>query len=105
MIRADAAKLSAVISIYLALLSLDLGVIHRACPGALPCWVGPTVVGFWVLVPPIWFWSEWVVFSSKMNDPREREHVQHLHDLSRNVWLALIAILIALFDLKIFSGG
>lgn len=89
------------ISASAALGSLILGGIHKLSPKALQSWVGPVVVGLWVLLPPIWFWSEWVWFSRSLSHD-ERERVQHLHDLSRNIWLAVIAVLITLFDLKVF---
>jgi hypothetical protein len=65
------------ISAFAALVSLILGLIHQLSSNTLAPWVGPMVVGLWVLLPPIWFWSEWILFSRGLS-PEERERIQHL---------------------------
>lgn len=59
---------------------------------------GHLLVGAWTLIPPVWFLVEWCLFSRHLDD-REREHVKHLQDLARNIWLALIAVLAAILGL------
>lgn len=66
--------------------------------------LGNYLVGFWVLAPPIFFWIDWVLFCRGM-DEKEQEVVIHTHDLSRNIWLALIAILTVLFNIKLVNPG
>lgn len=54
------------------------------------------LIGLWVLAPPLWFWIEWVVWSPSLG-AHESERVQHLHDLARNIWIAFVAVLVALY--------
>jgi hypothetical protein len=66
--------------------------------------LGKFLIGFWGLVPPLFFWVDWVWLCSYLapNDP-EREVAKHTHDLSRNIWIALVAILAILFAVR-FPG-
>lgn len=60
------------------------------------------IVTLWTLVPPIWFWLEW--FYSNPNAPNfNAESFAHGHEVSRNIWVALVVVLVALF--KIPWGG
>ena len=82
------------VSLYVALKqSMVFDFCSRAC-------IGKSMVAFWLLIPPVFFWLDWVVFSRKLTPP-EREMTQHTHDLSRNVWLALVACLVVIFGLKL----
>jgi len=78
-------------SVLLAAGSLWFGT-RGLCPES-----GPYVVAFWVLVPPIFFWIDWVWFSSELNSPTKREFAKHTHDLARNIWIAFAGILAYLF--------
>lgn len=49
-------------------------------------------LAFWIFVPPLFFWIDWVFFCNGLQAD-EREIAKHTHDLSRNIWLALVAIL------------
>lgn len=60
--------------------------------------IGYILVGFWGLLPPIFFWVDWVVFGNKL-EGADLEFAKHTHDLSRNIWLALVILLTALFKL------
>ena len=80
------------VSLYVALKqSMVLDFCSRGC-------VGKSLLAFWLLIPPVFFWLDWVVFSRNLTPP-EREVAQHTHDLSRNVWLALVASLVVIFGL------
>jgi hypothetical protein len=61
--------------------------------------LGKFVVGFWVLIPPIFFWVDWVKYSRGLSKD-QLDKVKHTHDLSRNIWLALVVLLVSLFDIK-----
>jgi len=64
--------------------------------------LGKVVIGFWGLVPPLFFWVDWVWLCSYLGaDDPEREVAKHTHDLSRNIWIAFTAILTVLFAIKI----
>jgi len=84
------------VSLFVALnQSIVFGFCSRAC-------MGKSLLAFWLLIPPVFFWLDWVVFSRNLTPP-QREMAQHTHDLSRNVWLALVASLVVIFGLTL--GG
>ena len=66
--------------------------------------IGKFLVGFWVLAPPVFLWVDWVWFWGGMGAD-EREAAKHTHDLSRNIWLALVAVLTVLFNIKVMGTG
>lgn len=57
------------------------------------------VIGFWVLFPPVFFWVDWVWFCRHLSKDA-LDVTKHTHDLSRNIWLALIVVLAVLFDVN-----
>jgi hypothetical protein len=67
--------------------------------------LGYALISFWALVPPLFFWVDWVWLCSYLpaDDP-EREVAKHTHDLNRNIWIALVAILTVLFAVKMPLG-
>jgi len=67
--------------------------------------LGQVLVCFWGLVPPLFFWLDWVVLCSTLpaNDA-QRDVAKHTHDLARNIWVALVAILAVAFAIKIPGG-
>jgi hypothetical protein len=81
----------------LAVGSLMIAGLQRASP-RFADWFCLSVVGFWVLVPPVWFWFEWYYLCRQL-PLGERDRIKHLHDLARNIWLALVAVLVVLFGL------
>jgi 4-amino-4-deoxy-L-arabinose transferase-like glycosyltransferase len=64
---------------------------------------GYVLLALWVAAPPIWFLTEYSFWPPVA---AEDERVRHMHDLSRNIWLALVAILAITMglDLKLLSG-
>lgn len=57
------------------------------------------VVGFWILAPPIWFFLEWFYLCEGL--PKDQlEWISHTHDLARNIWLALVAVLTVLLEIQ-----
>jgi hypothetical protein len=79
-----------------AVISLAFKVIPASF--ASPETVGYFVVGFWTIVPPVAFWVDWTFCTPKSNG--EREFTVHQHDLGRNIWVAWVVILAAVFQLK-----
>lgn len=53
----------------------------------------------WAVVPPAWFWIEHhLIWQTAI--PAERgdfQHFKHSQELSRNIWLAFVALLAALY--------
>jgi hypothetical protein len=54
--------------------------------------LGKVIVAFWALIPPGFFWLDWVYFCTGMSDA-DRKIVKHTHDLARNIWIALVGVL------------
>jgi hypothetical protein len=65
--------------------------------------LGQLIIGFWVLIPPIFFWVDWVFFCRGLS-AQALDGAKHTHELSRNIWLALIVALIAAFEIKWPTG-
>lgn len=81
-----------------------LGVVFMAlslaallCKDNLPFgWTAPmtgkVLVAAWAILPPAFFWLDWVGFCRNATAP-ERDAAKHTHDLSRNIWLGLLGVL------------
>lgn len=59
---------------------------------------GYTLLGLWTLVPPLWFLYEFQSeFPRDHKKPQEEvDRLKHIHDLSRNIWVAFIVVLAAI---------
>ncbi len=53
------------------------------------------VLGFWVLVPPIWFWCEYFFFYA--TDLQPLDEFKHGQDQAAKIWVALIALLYGMY--------
>jgi hypothetical protein len=65
---------------------------------------GKVLVAFWLLFPPVFLWADWVFYWTTMT-AETRSAAEHLHDLARNIWLALVAVLTAAYGLKLGGGS
>jgi hypothetical protein len=54
---------------------------------------GRLLLAAWAILPPIWFWIEWIFLCDGLS-PEQREDRKHNQELSRNVWLAMIVLLV-----------
>ncbi len=90
-------SLSAILGVISLIVAINESFVFESC--SRPC-IGKLLVGFWVLAPPIFFWVDWVVFCRGLSKAK-LEVARHTHDLSRNIWLALIVMLAATFGLKL----
>jgi hypothetical protein len=52
---------------------------------------------FWTLVPPVWFYVEFYYLFDNLDDKDKREALKDRHELLRNVWAAVLALLAALY--------
>jgi len=90
----------------LALISLGIAVTIRCIwpdvDKAPAGWqnFGAIMIAAWVLIPPVWFWTEWVFFSKG----QDVERLKHTHDLARNIWVALVVVLAALLKINWVKG-
>jgi hypothetical protein len=62
--------------------------------------LGKLLIGFWLIAPPVFFWVDWVRFCRNMQ-PDDRKITEHTHDLARNIWIGLVAILAVLFAVRL----
>jgi hypothetical protein len=81
---------SAVIFAVISLLAL-------VCKSRLPAgWdvniVGGVLIAVWAILPPAFFWLDWVYFCRNMTTA-ERDIASHTHDLARNIWVGLLGVL------------
>ena len=99
----------------LAIVSLAMGIACQSEvePFCKP-YIGMIVIGCWALGPPVFFWVDWVVYFNHGSTDEAvstaakgayRDIAKHTHDLSRNIWLGLLAILYVLFRLKLPGVG
>lgn len=86
------------ISGLLALVSLYAALPASSLFGLSGKGLGRVLVALWVLGPPVFFWVDWVVFCRDLSKD-EKDAAKHTHDLSRNIWLALVAVLAVAFNL------
>ncbi|KKI98105.1 hypothetical protein [Prochlorothrix hollandica] len=61
--------------------------------------VKKATLGFWVIVPPCWFWYEFCFLYERKNTPfpEDFEKFKYGQELSRNLWLAISAALLLLY--------
>ena len=86
----------AVISAVLGIASLFIAIHIRGEQKELRELHAQVLIGFWALVPPVWFLLEWGWFTGV----GEEEHVKHAHELARNIWLALVVVLAVIAGIK-----
>jgi hypothetical protein len=54
----------------------------------------------WVIGPPIWLLKEYMVFYDKISRD-QAEHLSHFEELTRNMWVGLVAAMISIYLRKI----
>jgi hypothetical protein len=87
----------------LAFASIVAAILLRVLwPCHLEPW-GHIIVGGWVAIPPLYFLAEYIVLPPDPGPQDER--VRHMHDLGRNIWLALVVLLSAIFGIKDLLGA
>jgi hypothetical protein len=61
------------------------------------------VVIAWAALPAAWFWHSWYVCPFKPNSP-EWQTITHGHEVSRNLWIALVLILATLLRVQLTAN-
>ena len=53
----------------------------------------------WTIIPPAWFWAEYqLIWQTADEDKRgDFDKFKHSQELSRNIWLAFVGLLLALY--------
>lgn len=89
------------LSLVLAVASLGTAwVLRTLLPSCINPW-GYVLLGGWALVPPLWFLYEFASeHSSTSYDANKADRLKQLHELSRNVWIALVVVLAAILGVK-----
>jgi hypothetical protein len=103
MTRDDANRCLSVLSMLLALISLAGG-LYFLITDEDGERVGKYIVGFWILVPPVYFFWDWVVLCKGLTADN-REIAKHTHDLARNIWLGFVAVLAVMYSVKFPGTG
>ena len=78
--------------------------VQRAKPGKVKRRIAYFLVGAWVLLPPIWFLTEWChTFPREEKPPQETvlESFKREQDLAKDIWIAYAAILATICGVKI----
>lgn len=88
--RQSVVRLSVVISGAIAILSAFSAYKFRTDWSACKETWGYALIGFWVIAPPLYFLTEYSIWPPGSG---EREAVEHVHDLARNLWLAVVVLL------------
>ena len=82
--------------------SIFIAVGIRFCYGNCEKLLGAYILlGFWALIPPIWFFLEWVFLRKYLvNENRKKEDIKYTQGLARNIWIALVVVLAAILGIK-----
>jgi hypothetical protein len=80
-----------------AVLFAIISLLALVCKKQLPAgWnadnVGGFLVAVWAILPPAFFWLDWVYLCRGMS-PADRDIAIHSHDLARNIWIGLLGVL------------
>jgi hypothetical protein len=96
MTRDEYNRYGAIASIIFAVISILAAINPHSKVGTLldhEGW-GKVIVFVWAVFPPVFFWWDWVYFlKDDAADADSRKVAKHTHDLARNIWLGLLAIL------------
>ena len=62
-----------------------------------------TLMGFWIVVPPLWLWFEFCYLYEKgiTPFPNDFQKYKYSQELSKNLWLAISAILLLVYFGKV----
>jgi hypothetical protein len=92
---------AAVISIILLCLSVYCAYYIRShnWPAASRELWGRWIVGAWALGPPLFFWADWIWGTRDMKG-EELENVKYSQEVGRNIWLAVVVVIAAIFGIK-----
>jgi hypothetical protein len=88
-----------VLSVVAVIISVRMAFTIRASTAPDRVHSASAILAFWALVPPVFFWLEWTLFSKK-SDEKERDRIKHFHELSRNIWIALVVVLATIMKIK-----
>lgn len=80
----------------LALVGVVCSLLVADFPGDWTKKLRGSIVAIWLIGPPIYFYIEWVFFYEESDDyPIEK--FKYSQALARNIWLAVTAVLVALY--------
>jgi hypothetical protein len=93
--------IAAVLSIFLLGISAYVAYASRVdnWPEEYRKFVGYFVVGGWALGPPLYLWADWIWYARYLKG-EDLENMKYTHEVSRNIWLAVVVALAAAYDIK-----
>jgi ABC-type dipeptide/oligopeptide/nickel transport system permease component len=102
--RESVVRLSVVISGVVAILSAFAAYKFRGDWSECKETWGYALIGFWVIAPPLYFLTEHSIWPPAS---AERDAVEHVHDLARNLWLAVVVLLALIMGvgIELFRPG
>jgi hypothetical protein len=80
------------------------GPVQQTKAGRVKRGIAYFLVGAWLLLPPIWFLTEWCYTFPPAEPPQSEivlESFEREQDLAKNIWIAYAAILAAICGVKI----
>jgi uncharacterized membrane protein YhaH (DUF805 family) len=80
------------LAIVLAVVSMLLVLFKNRMSKETADIVGKIVVAVWAILPPAFFWIDWVYFCGGLS-ATDKEIAKHTHDLARNIWLGLLGVI------------
>lgn len=90
------------LSACLAVFSIVLGFLSNWFT-PLRFWIGPLIVGLWIVFPPLYLWIDWAVYAEETKTHPGHDYVKHNHDLARNIWVGLVVLLSGLYKVTLFK--
>jgi len=55
------------------------------------------ILAIWLIIPPLWFWWEYIFIYRSAVKPEEFEKFKYGQDVSRNLWVGISAALALLY--------
>jgi len=55
------------------------------------------ILSVWLIVPPFWFWYEYIFIYRSARSPEEFEKFKYGQEVSRNLWIGISAALALLY--------
>ena len=84
------------LAVVLALVSIVLAACKGRMSKKTADTVGKVVVAVWAILPPGFFWIDWVYFCD-LTTADARDIAKHTHDLARNIWLGVLGVMTLAF--------
>jgi hypothetical protein len=92
-LKLNPVRLFTVVSATLALVTVFLPIFHVYLCDKTKA----VILSVWLIVPPLWFWWEYIFIYRSAKDPEAFEKFKYGQEVSRNLWLGISAALTLLY--------